>query len=109
MELETTEEERAEWTTAYSVETYRIQAMGRLVRDFAKLQAELARLRPLADDAGRLREALDTIAGGWINRFPGAPNIMKVSPTDFQHGMWSWSQAVAKAALSPAQSQEPKP
>ena len=47
------------------------------------------------------QKALDTIAGGWTDRFPGAPDVMKAtSPADFRSAMWTWSQAVAKAALS---------
>ncbi len=45
-----------------------------------------------------LKKALDTIAGGYIDRFPSAPNI-DMEPVIFQSKMWSWSQRVAKDAL----------
>lgn len=51
-----------------------------------------------------LIEALCTIAGGHTNRFPGAPDAMSWtgSPADFRSAMWTWSQSVAKAALTKA-------
>lgn len=62
------------------------------------LFAELAAMRAERD---RLREALDTISGGWTDRFPGAPDVMATeSPLSFRSQMWTWSQAVARAALA---------
>ena len=48
-----------------------------------------------------LAEALETIAGGYRDRFPGAPDAMNWdgSPEEFRSQMWSWSQRVAKAAI----------
>ena len=51
------------------------------------------------DQITRLRKALDTIAGGYTDRFSGAPDIMSVSPEEFRSGMWTWSQKTARAAL----------
>lgn len=49
-----------------------------------------------------LLAALETIAGGHTARFPGAPDVMTMAPDDFRHAMWSWSQEVARAAVSKA-------
>ena len=46
-----------------------------------------------------LVEALDTIAKGMTNNFPGAPDVMEVTPAEFRSAMWSWSQEVARAAI----------
>ena len=57
-----------------------------------------------------LREALDTIASGWTTRFPGAPDVMTAtSPDHFRGEMWSWSQKVARAALSRAKAKDNQP
>ena len=54
--------------------------------------------QPSRDDG--LEEALETIAGGYTSRFPGAPDPMTAaSPLAFQSAMWSWSQKVATEAL----------
>ena len=45
-----------------------------------------------------LREALNTIAGGFTDRFPGAPDVMAETPETFRDKMWGWSQKVARAA-----------
>ena len=49
-----------------------------------------------------LLAALETIAGGYTDRFPGAPDPFAnwASPADFRSAMWSWSQTVAKAAIA---------
>ncbi len=77
----------------------------------ARLADEVERLRkritdleegsecPHCSENARLREALDTIKGGYIDRFPGGPDIMAVGTDEFRHGMWTWSQSVARAAL----------
>lgn len=47
------------------------------------------------------REALEIIAGGYTSRFPGAPDPMTAtSPAEFRSSMWTWSQQVARSALS---------
>ena len=58
------------------------------------------RLGELGDENKRLHTALETIAGGYIDRFPGAPDVMAESPDIFRHKMWIWSQEVARAALA---------
>ena len=45
-----------------------------------------------------LKSALNTIAGGYTNRFPGAPDV-DMTPEQFQSKMWTWSQSVAKNVL----------
>jgi len=47
----------------------------------------------------RAARALETIAGGWTNNFPGAPDVMATSPAEFRGAMWEWSQRCARAAL----------
>lgn len=48
-----------------------------------------------------LAAALETIGGGWTNRFPGAPDVMAAeSPLAFRSAMWTWSQEVARATLA---------
>ncbi len=61
----------------------------------------------IKDERDRLREAnrelveaLDTIVGGWTDRFPGAPNVMHDTPEEFRSKMWTWSQQVAAAAIA---------
>ena len=51
------------------------------------------------EEIERLWEKLDTIAGGHIDRFPGGPDIMAVTPEEFRYQMWTWSQSVARDAL----------
>jgi len=48
------------------------------------------------EEIRRLRNALNTIAGGHTDRFPGAPDVMSAT---FRAEMWTWSQKVARAAL----------
>lgn len=50
--------------------------------------------------APSLMEALETIAKGKTNKFPGAPDIMNTTQDEFRRAMWSWSQKVASAALA---------
>lgn len=47
----------------------------------------------------KLLKALDTIAKGMTNEFPGAPDIMSETPDSFRYKMWQWSQACARAAV----------
>ena len=62
------------------------------------MQSEIDELRAALDTT---MKALTTIAGGWTNRFPGAPDPMTTeSPLHFRSDMWLWSQKVAKAALA---------
>ncbi len=49
-----------------------------------------------------LMEALETIAGGYTDRFPGAPDVMSETPETFRSKMWTWSQEVARAAIARA-------
>ncbi len=49
-----------------------------------------------------LLAALDTIAGGHTDRFPGGPELMELEPMDFRAKMWRWSQQVARAASAKA-------
>ncbi len=58
-------------------------------------------LTALVSERDALRAALRTIADGMTADFPGAPDIMAVSPDDFRAGMWTWSQKCARAALEP--------
>jgi len=53
----------------------------------------------LCDEIERLREALDTIAGGRVDRFRGERDVMGVSPLEGGGAMWLWSRRVARAAL----------
>ena len=89
-----------------------LQAFGRV----KGLYEEQYRLNGLNySEAKRLRAvnaelvaALDTIAGGYINRFPGAPDVMTAaSPKEFRGAMWSWSQRVARAAIAKARNTSP--
>ena len=54
----------------------------------------------LQTELAATQKALNTIAGGYTNEFPGAPNPESASsPLEFQSAMWMWSQAVARAAI----------
>lgn len=59
-----------------------------------------------AAEVKRLRDALTIIARGYTNQFPGAPDVMHESPSSFRAKMWSWSQAVAQAALEQRHEEE---
>ena len=55
----------------------------------------------LKQAAPELLAALNTIAKGMTNEFPGAPDPMTAtSPVEFRAAMWSWSQKVAAAAVN---------
>jgi len=74
------------------------QDEGDLMEIFKALTDELEQSRK---EIERLREALDTISGGHINRFPGAPNLdTPLSPLQFQAELLGWSQRVARAAIA---------
>jgi sensor domain CHASE-containing protein len=60
------------------------------------LALEVSRLRKMRAE---LVKALETIAGGHTERFPGAPDVVEHVPVAFQAKMWSWSQEVARAAI----------
>ncbi len=60
-------------------------------------------LTEMAGEIERLRAALEAIAGGHIDRFPGAPDVMQETPEEFRHKMWGWCQKVAAAAIAKAE------
>ena len=45
-------------------------------------------------------KALRVIAGGYTSEFPGAPDVMTATPEQFRSDMWTWSQKVAKSAIT---------
>ena len=60
----------------------------------------LKEAQELEHENKRLIAALETIGGGHTERWPGVPDVMAETPESFRHKMWSWNQAVAKAAIS---------
>ena len=66
-------------------------------------QADAAFIIRTANSHDALVAALNTIAEGMTNKFPGAPDVMQTTLAEFQRAMWLWSQEVARAALKPAE------
>ena len=69
--------------------------------EYGRAQEMLRRRAEAAErERDELREALDIIARGYTDRFPGAPDAMTSTPEDFRSAMWAWSEHVARAALA---------
>ncbi len=75
-------------------EWWEIEGVGKFDKESDALLARRA-----VNSHAALVEALDTIAKGMTNKFPGAPDVMEMTPDEFRHTMWTWSQKVARAAL----------
>ena len=63
----------------------------------------VAQVKALQSQLAAAQEALRTIADGMTAEFPGAPDVMKMSPDEFRGCMWTWSQKCARAAIDAAQ------
>lgn len=75
------------------------------LNDQKKVVVDFDEMERLEKKYNTLRGALDTIAGGRVTNFPGAPKLLGITTSMFQRDMWLWSQKVAHAALdAPAHS-----
>jgi hypothetical protein len=48
----------------------------------------------------KMREALRSIAGGYAMKSNGGPELLVLDKHSFRHGMWVWSQKMAREALA---------